>query len=187
MVFFYSFTCVTVRRLHDSGRTGWWLITTPIPILNFVLPFFLIQEGESNKNRFGSVPDNLPIDASLLEILYAIPDNISMALRSAWKGRERVLAVFAGVFLASLVITTVLAYSAGLNGAFLQFSLQEEIFDGKVDFAEDPDRTLKAELMTHYSGKQHALNSFKWRKYPIAGWYLVDRELESTGFLMMVL
>ena len=56
------------------------------------------------------------------------------------KGRERVLAVFAGVFLASLVITTVLAYSAGLNGAFLQFSLQEEIFDGKVDFAEDPDQ-----------------------------------------------
>ena len=42
-------------------------------------------------------------------------------------------------FLASLVITTVLAYSAGLSGAFLQFSLQEEIFDGKVDFAEDPD------------------------------------------------
>ena len=41
-------------------------------------------------------------------------------------------------FLASLVITTVLAYSAGLSGAFLQFSLQEEIFDGKVDFADDP-------------------------------------------------
>ena len=134
----YSFTSVTVRRLHDSGRTGWWLIASLIPLLNFVLLFFLLQEGESNKNRFGSVPDNLPIDASLLEISYAIPDNISMALRSAWKGRERVLAIFAGVFLASLVITTVLAYSAGLSGAFLQFSLQEEIFDGKVDFADDP-------------------------------------------------
>jgi len=140
LVFFYSFTCVTVRRLHDSGRSGWWLLTTPIPILNFVLPFFLIQEGESNKNKYGSVPENGPIDASIIEILYSVPDNMSMALKSAWKGRERVLAVFAGVFLASLVITTVLAYSAGLNGAFLQFSLQEEIFDGKVDFAEDPDQ-----------------------------------------------
>ena len=75
----------------------------------------------------------------MAEIISAIPDNLSMSARSAWIGRERVLAVFAGVFLASLVITTVLAYSAGLSGAFLQFSLQEEIFDGKVDFAEDPD------------------------------------------------
>ena len=138
LALFYSFTSVTVRRLHDLGRSGWWLISTPIPLLNFVLPFFLVQEGEYNKNEYGSVPDNDPINASIMEIMYAMPDNMSMAFKSAWKGRERVLAVFAGVFLASLVITTVLAYSAGLNGAFLQFSLQDEIFDGKVDFADDP-------------------------------------------------
>ena len=38
------------------------------------------------------------------------PDNLWMAAKSAWVSRERGLAVFAGVFLASLVITTVLAY-----------------------------------------------------------------------------
>ena len=37
LALFYSFTSVTVRRLHDSGRTGWWLITTPIPLLNFCI------------------------------------------------------------------------------------------------------------------------------------------------------
>ena len=42
------------------------------------------------------------------------PNNISMAVKSAWRGRERGLAIFAGVFLSSLVITTVLAYVVGL-------------------------------------------------------------------------
>ena len=41
----------------------------------------------------------------------AAPNNISMAMSSAWRGRERGLAIFAGVFLSSLVITTVLALS----------------------------------------------------------------------------
>ncbi len=67
----------------------------------------------------------------------AMPDNMIMSARGAWRGRERGLAVFAGVFLASLVITTVLAYAVGLSQAFLQYSLQEEIFDAKIDFAED--------------------------------------------------
>ena len=137
LLWFFSFTTATIRRLHDGGRSGWWLLLTPTPGL-LVIGFFLFLEGESSKNKYGAVPTNDPIEASMAEIVSAIPDNLLMSARSAWIGRERVLAVFAGVFLASLVITTVLAYSAGLSGAFLQFSLQEEIFDGKVDFAEDP-------------------------------------------------
>ena len=138
LLWFFSFTTATIRRLHDGGRSGWWLLLTPTPGL-LLIGFFLFLEGESSKNKYGAVPTNDPIEASMAEIVSAIPDNLLMSARSAWIGRERVLAVFAGVFLASLVITTVLAYSAGLSGAFLQFSLQEEIFDGKVDFAEDPD------------------------------------------------
>ena len=70
--------------------------------------------------------------------LISLPDNLVMAAKSSWRSRERVLAVFAGVFLASLVISTVLAYGVGLSQAFLQYSLQEEIFDAKLDFANDP-------------------------------------------------
>ena len=50
--------------------------------------------------------------------MLAVPNNISMALKSAWRARERGLAIFAGVFLSSLVITTVLAYAVGLNQGF---------------------------------------------------------------------
>ena len=81
----------------------------------------------------------------------AAPHNISMALKSAWRARERGLAIFAGVFLSSLVITTVLAYAVGLNQGFFQFSLEGEVFDAKLDFQQDPGgswdgRTNNSEL-----------------------------------------
>ena len=78
--------------------------------------------------------EKLPMKTRLM----SLPDNLVMAAKSSWRSRERVLAVFAGVFLASLVISTVLAYGVGLSQAFLQYSLQEEIFDAKVDFSEGP-------------------------------------------------
>tara|TARA_B100000131_G_scaffold315436_1_gene353835 strand:+ start:8558 stop:11959 length:3402 start_codon:yes stop_codon:yes gene_type:complete len=71
------------------------------------------------------------------------PNNISMAVKSAWRARERGLAIFAGVFLSSLVITTVLAYAVGLNQAFFAFSLDGNEFDAKVDFQSDPDGDWK--------------------------------------------
>ena len=69
----------------------------------------------------------------------AAPNNISMAMSSAWRGRERGLAIFAGVFLSTLVITTVLAYAVGLNQAFFAFSLEGDKFDAKIDFQSDPE------------------------------------------------
>ena len=68
----------------------------------------------------------------------AAPNNIRLAIQSAWRGRERGLAIFAGVFLASLVMTTVLGYAVGLNQTFFQASLGNDVFDAKIDFQEDP-------------------------------------------------
>ena len=96
---------------------------------NFILRKVLRRLDSENKKS-----KKLPLKTRLL----SLPDNLIMAGKGAWRGRERVLAVFAGVFMASLVITTVLAYAVGLSGAFLQYSLQESIFDAKVDFADDP-------------------------------------------------
>ena len=39
-----------------------------------------------------------------------LPDNLRIAALTSWRDKERGLAVFAGVFLASLVITLVLIY-----------------------------------------------------------------------------
>jgi uncharacterized membrane protein YhaH (DUF805 family) len=48
---------VTVRRLHDTDRTGWWLFITLIPIIGgIVLLVFLVQDGTPDENRFGLNP-----------------------------------------------------------------------------------------------------------------------------------
>lgn len=45
---------VAVRRLHDTDRSGWWLLLSLIPVVGFlVLVWFYIQPGTPGANRFG--------------------------------------------------------------------------------------------------------------------------------------
>ena len=67
-----------------------------------------------------------------------LPDNLRLAALGAWRGRERGMAVFAGVFLSSLVITTVLAYGVGLSQVFFEGFLEINAFDAKVEFNKEP-------------------------------------------------
>ena len=67
-----------------------------------------------------------------------LPASLRLAAQGAWRGRERGLAVIAGVFLASLVITTVLAYGVGLSQLFFEESLKSEPFDAKIEYARTP-------------------------------------------------
>ncbi|MEK9731538.1 MAG: FtsX-like permease family protein [Candidatus Poseidoniales archaeon] len=66
------------------------------------------------------------------------PSRMRLAGQGAWRGKERGLAVIAGVFLASLVITTVLAYGVGLSQLFFEESLKSEPFDAKIEYARTP-------------------------------------------------
>ena len=68
-----------------------------------------------------------------------LPDNLRLAALGAWRGRERGMAVFAGVFLSSLVITTVLAYGVGLSQVFFEGFLEINVFDAKVEFNDEPN------------------------------------------------
>jgi uncharacterized membrane protein YhaH (DUF805 family) len=48
---------VSIRRLHDTGRSGWWLLITAVPLIGIiVLIVFLSMRGEAGDNRFGPVP-----------------------------------------------------------------------------------------------------------------------------------
>jgi uncharacterized membrane protein YhaH (DUF805 family) len=44
---------VTIRRLHDLDRSGWWLLLFLIPLLNFVLIVWWCMKGTTSYNRFG--------------------------------------------------------------------------------------------------------------------------------------
>ena len=53
---------VAARRLHDVGKSGWWLLLALIPILGvLVLVYFYVQPSEAGPNEFG-LPDPLPRD-----------------------------------------------------------------------------------------------------------------------------
>jgi uncharacterized membrane protein YhaH (DUF805 family) len=48
---------VSVRRLHDTDRSGWWLLIGLIPIIGFiVLLIFMVQDSQPNDNQYGSNP-----------------------------------------------------------------------------------------------------------------------------------
>ena len=72
--------------------------------------------------------------------LLDLPDNLRIAALTSWRDKERGLAVFAGVFLASLVITLVLIYGVGLSQAFLEESIEQTVFDSKIEFKSAPEQ-----------------------------------------------
>ncbi len=46
---------VGARRLHDTDRSGWWLLLWIIPIIGWiVLLVFMVIEGTSGDNKYGS-------------------------------------------------------------------------------------------------------------------------------------
>ena len=48
---------VTVRRLHDTGRTGWWLLIILIPLIGLiVLLVFMFLDSEPGENAYGPSP-----------------------------------------------------------------------------------------------------------------------------------
>ena len=48
---------VSVRRLHDIGKSGWWLLIALIPIVGAImLIIWDVREGERGDNRFGPDP-----------------------------------------------------------------------------------------------------------------------------------
>ena len=48
---------VAVRRLHDTDRSGWWLLIGFIPLIgSIVLIVFLVLDGTAGTNRFGPNP-----------------------------------------------------------------------------------------------------------------------------------
>jgi uncharacterized membrane protein YhaH (DUF805 family) len=52
---------VTVRRLHDFDKSGWWILIGFIPLLGgLYLLFLYVQPGTRGPNRFGADPIAAP-------------------------------------------------------------------------------------------------------------------------------
>ena len=50
---------VGARRLHDTGRSGWWLLLLLVPVIGIiVLIVFWVQESRAGSNEHGPSPTN---------------------------------------------------------------------------------------------------------------------------------
>ena len=56
---------VSVRRLHDIDRRGWWTLLTFVPVVGWIVLFvFDVTPGTDGPNRFGPSPRPLPAPPS---------------------------------------------------------------------------------------------------------------------------
>ena len=56
---------VSIRRLHDTNRTGWWILIGLIPLIGWiVLLVFYLQQSDAGENRFGPPPVTVTVPAT---------------------------------------------------------------------------------------------------------------------------
>ncbi len=57
LALFVPSLAVTVRRLHDTGRSGWWYLVSLIPYVgNLILIIFTVQDSKPGSNQWGPNP-----------------------------------------------------------------------------------------------------------------------------------
>ena len=50
----------SVRRLHDTDRSGWWLLIALIPLIGpIVILVFTLQDSKPGENQYGSNPKDV--------------------------------------------------------------------------------------------------------------------------------
>src|SRR3954447_25452330 len=56
---------VSVRRLHDIDRTGWWVLISLVPLVGWiVLLVFYVKDGTPGSNGYGPDPKAASLEGS---------------------------------------------------------------------------------------------------------------------------
>jgi uncharacterized membrane protein YhaH (DUF805 family) len=58
------YAAVAVRRLHDTGRSGWWMLLNFVPLGNIVLLIWFCAPSTPGPNRYGPMPDAILDDGA---------------------------------------------------------------------------------------------------------------------------
>ena len=63
------FLAVTVRRLHDIGKSGWWYLIKFIPYIgSFIIFIFACMDGNNGPNEWGENPKGIGNDSAINQI-----------------------------------------------------------------------------------------------------------------------
>ena len=55
---------IAIRRLHDSGRSGWWLLIGFLPLIGAIVLLVFFLQGSEPPNQWGNGPDERAVGAS---------------------------------------------------------------------------------------------------------------------------
>jgi uncharacterized membrane protein YhaH (DUF805 family) len=62
LVAFIPSLAVAVRRLHDTGKSGWWLLIVLAPFVGWIiLIVFFIQDSQPFDNQYGPNPKRVGV------------------------------------------------------------------------------------------------------------------------------
>jgi len=57
LALFLPSLALTVRRIHDTGRSGWWVLILLVPCIGFIAWLvFALQASEEGANQWGPNP-----------------------------------------------------------------------------------------------------------------------------------
>lgn len=56
IIFLLPVLAVQVRRMHDIGKSGWFLLVSLIPLVGLLVIYFLVQPSQTSSNEYGSPP-----------------------------------------------------------------------------------------------------------------------------------
>ena len=46
---------ITVRRLHDSGKSGWWYLIAFVPCIGLIIYVFMLRKSDVGLNRYDNI------------------------------------------------------------------------------------------------------------------------------------
>ncbi len=55
---------VSARRLHDIGKSGWWMLISAIPLIGLIFIAWAAKKGDEAANAYGPAPMDAPLPAA---------------------------------------------------------------------------------------------------------------------------
>ena len=92
--------CVGIRRLHDIGRSGWWILLSFVPIVRFVILVFTLMPSQPTANEYGENPFEQESDINIIE-------NEEISVNMKKQTFQGVLALYSG-FVGTVLIDGIL-------------------------------------------------------------------------------